>query len=312
MCPLSQSGNWNWSSEDAEHFHQHKGLASGPFIATPTCCLRTWLLSWTPGNHQFVLHFCNFVLSRILHKCNHIICNLWDWLWSFSIFLWRFIEVDGYMNRCFSFLLLSSIPWYWYITAFFFFFFFWCGPLFFFKSLLNLLQNCFCFMFQSFWPLGMWDLSSLTRDRNCTPCIGRLSLNHWTAREVPITAFLLFILLLKMVVSSLGLLWIKMLWTFVYTFLYIKCKSSFLWDKWPRKELLGCMVVACNTYFHFYRYNHKVTPQCWKLYRKGFCKLNVHKLNLIFNILVWLCTLKNEEWRTMSTLGIFIPQLLAP
>ena len=36
-----------------------------------------------------------------------------------------------------------------------------------------------------FWPRGMWDLSSSTRDRTCTPCIGRQSLNHWTAREVP-------------------------------------------------------------------------------------------------------------------------------
>ena len=31
----------------------------------------------------------------------------------------------------------------------------------------------------------MWDLNSLTRDWTCTPCIGRRSLNHWIAREVP-------------------------------------------------------------------------------------------------------------------------------
>ena len=35
------------------------------------------------------------------------------------------------------------------------------------------------------WLWGMWDLSSPTRDRTRTPCIGRRSLNHWTAREVP-------------------------------------------------------------------------------------------------------------------------------
>ena len=59
----------------------------------------------------------------------------------------------------------------------------WCEQLL--KSLLNLFQYCCCFMF---WFLGlqdMWDLSSLTRDRTCTPCIGRQSLNHWTARELP-------------------------------------------------------------------------------------------------------------------------------
>ena len=36
-----------------------------------------------------------------------------------------------------------------------------------------------------FWPRGMWDLSSPTRDWTHTPCIGRWSLNHWTVREVP-------------------------------------------------------------------------------------------------------------------------------
>ena len=58
-----------------------------------------------------------------------------------------------------------------------------CEP--FLKSLLNLLQYCFCFMFWFFWPWDMWDLSSLTRDQTHTPCIRRQSLNHWTAREVP-------------------------------------------------------------------------------------------------------------------------------
>ena len=32
---------------------------------------------------------------------------------------------------------------------------------------------------------GMWDLSSLTRDWTCVPCIRRHILNHWTTREVP-------------------------------------------------------------------------------------------------------------------------------
>ena len=64
---------------------------------------------------------------------------------------------------------------------------------FFFKSLLNLLQYCFCcflfpfflsFLFLIFWPRGMWDLSSLTRDGTHTRCVGRQSLNHWTTNEV--------------------------------------------------------------------------------------------------------------------------------
>ena len=52
--------------------------------------------------------------------------------------------------------------------------------------LLNLLQYCFCFMFWClFWPRGMWDHSSPTRDLTHTPCTGKRSLNHWNTREVP-------------------------------------------------------------------------------------------------------------------------------
>ena len=40
------------------------------------------------------------------------------------------------------------------------------------------------------WPQGMWDLSSQSRGRTCTPCLGRQCLNHWTTREVPICLFL--------------------------------------------------------------------------------------------------------------------------
>ena len=31
---------------------------------------------------------------------------------------------------------------------------------------------------------GMWDLSSLTRDRTHVPCTARWILNHWTTRKV--------------------------------------------------------------------------------------------------------------------------------
>ena len=44
-----------------------------------------------------------------------------------------------------------------------------------------------------FWPWGMWDLNSLTRDQTCTPGIGRRSPNHWTAREVPRMSFNVYI-----------------------------------------------------------------------------------------------------------------------
>ena len=54
-----------------------------------------------------------------------------------------------------------------------------CGP--FLKSLLNLLQYCFCFMF--FWPRDLWDLRSVIRDRTLTPCLGIQSFKHWTTRK---------------------------------------------------------------------------------------------------------------------------------
>ena len=40
-------------------------------------------------------------------------------------------------------------------------------------------------MFWIFGPKSRGIISCLTRDRTRTPCIGRRSLNHWTAREVP-------------------------------------------------------------------------------------------------------------------------------
>ena len=66
---------------------------------------------------------------------------------------------------------------------------FWCGP--FLKSLWNLSQHCFCFMFCFFWLWGMLDLSSPTRNQICTPCIERGSPNHGTAGEVPIKSILI-------------------------------------------------------------------------------------------------------------------------
>ena len=57
-----------------------------------------------------------------------------------------------------------------------------------FKSLLlNLLQYCFHFFscVLTYWPWGMWDLGFLTRDWTPTPCIGKWSLSHWAAQEVP-------------------------------------------------------------------------------------------------------------------------------
>ena len=55
-----------------------------------------------------------------------------------------------------------------------------------------LLQYYFCFLcflvlLCFFWLWDVWDLSYLTRNETCTPCIGRQSLNHQTIRDVSST-----------------------------------------------------------------------------------------------------------------------------
>ena len=64
----------------------------------------------------------------------------------------------------------------------FFFFFFWCGP--FLMVFVEFVTIRFLFYVLVFWPQGMWDLSSPTRDWTHTSCIGRQTLNHWATREV--------------------------------------------------------------------------------------------------------------------------------
>ena len=54
-----------------------------------------------------------------------------------------------------------------------------------FKVFIEFVTILLLFYVLDFWLQGMWDLSSLARDRTRSPCIGRQSLNHWTTREVP-------------------------------------------------------------------------------------------------------------------------------
>ena len=59
----------------------------------------------------------------------------------------------------------------------------------FFKVAIEFVATLLLFHVLSFWPWGMWDLSSPTRDQTPTPCIGRWSPNHWTTREGPLWSF---------------------------------------------------------------------------------------------------------------------------
>ena len=55
-----------------------------------------------------------------------------------------------------------------------------------FKVFIEFVTTLLLFYILVFWPQDTWDLSFPIKDRTHTLCIGRRSLNHWTAREVPI------------------------------------------------------------------------------------------------------------------------------
>ena len=61
---------------------------------------------------------------------------------------------------------------------------FWCGP--FLKIFIEFVTIFLLLYVLDFWPLGMWDLSSPSRNQTHTLCTGRWTLNHWTARKVPL------------------------------------------------------------------------------------------------------------------------------
>ena len=54
-----------------------------------------------------------------------------------------------------------------------------------FKVFTEFITKLLLFSVLVFWPQGMWDLSSLTKDGAHTPCIRRWSISYWTAGEVP-------------------------------------------------------------------------------------------------------------------------------
>ena len=86
------------------------------------------------------------------------------------------------------FLVLICSPWNYISFLFLFLRFFLMWTIF--KVFIEFVTILFLFYALVFWLWGMWDLTSPTRNWTCTPCIGRWSPNHWTAREVPEITFL--------------------------------------------------------------------------------------------------------------------------
>ena len=131
----------------------HLSVARTPWVS---CLGHTILLlvSWEQGENMvgnFIIQFPDFYLDPCFEHQPHTVSSL-----LFSFFSKDFIIII--------------------------IFFFWCGPFFNvfieFVAVLLMLYVLVC------WLSGMWDLSSMTGDQACTHCIGRQSLNPWTAREV--------------------------------------------------------------------------------------------------------------------------------
>ena len=60
------------------------------------------------------------------------------------------------------------------------------------KVFLELVIILLLFYILGLGPQGMWDFSSLNRDRTCIPCIGRRSLNHLTIGKYLVSLFFHF------------------------------------------------------------------------------------------------------------------------
>ena len=155
--------------------------------------LKNFPLLLPPGPDKLSSTFCPYKCadSRYRHRGDYTVffflsCNLFV---SLSTMFSKFIHVVEYFRI--SFLLKSEQPNIIFYKVFL-------------KSLLNLLQHCFCFMFWFFGPEACGILVSLSRDQTYNPFIGRRSLNHWTAREVP---WCVCVLLIDLFGCTGSLLW---------------------------------------------------------------------------------------------------------
>ena len=112
---------------------------------------------------------------------------------------------------------------------------------------MSLLQYCFYFMFWFFWPHGIRNGSSQTRDQTCTPCFGNTKSQPQDHQGHPSSTFYFL----------LGSPWIEEQWAFLYflTFsLTLNCKTLNL--------LHGLASLAKVSFFtfHFYFITIYLTP----------------------------------------------------
>ena len=150
------------------------------------------------------------------------ICVFYDWLISLSITSSRFIHIIPCVKMYLCVCVCVCVCVYVCVWTIF-------------KVFIEFVTILLLFYVLVFWPQGMWDLSSLTRNWTRTPFIGRRSLNHWSAREVPECPFLKLIniplylyaafclslhLSMDTCVVFISLSWIMLLWTWVWKYLF--------------------------------------------------------------------------------------------
>ena len=92
-----------------QHFYHRLDIPSLSFHSH-THFPPTLTPSLTFGNHESVLHFHFFFISRTLYKWTQTAYNLLHTAWSlpFSIILWRFIQVAACINSTFLFMCMLS------------------------------------------------------------------------------------------------------------------------------------------------------------------------------------------------------------
>ena len=126
------------------------------------------LIKWSTRVITFPLYRWGSSFKEVKIVCSRLERGRTQASFSLSLFFFFFFDVDHF----------KSLYWIWYNIA----------------SIYALI----------FWPWGMWDLYSPTRDQTCIPCIGWRSLNHWTTRKAPI--LLSYCEYFKLIILSLLLL----------------------------------------------------------------------------------------------------------
>ena len=123
-----------------------------------------------------------------------------------------------------------------------------------------------------FWPLGMQDLSSPTRDQTHVPCIDWWTFNHWATREVPILFEYLFMCSVPQLwnVNSLSIdrasFTLSTLTSPVpRTYIYVKHTVDICWmqrECWSSRRMVNVSIKSVNTERFERKVKVKVSQSC--------------------------------------------------